>query len=166
MQVCSRCCHQWAITDKVIWAATVVIMLLLLLSILHCLGKVYNGTRWLCLQSNLGPHCQFIPPCWHSLPPGVPPMQKGSWLADCLWASTKERSSLLGAYLPWLLVGCGMVPLLPPFSLPCCLEIIQIPLSFHKGKKLIAWGLFVLAAGGLWDGSIASSFSASHATWR
>ena len=42
MQVCSRYHHQQAITAKVIWAATVVTVLLLLLSILHCSCKVYN----------------------------------------------------------------------------------------------------------------------------
>ena len=38
----SRCHHQWTKPDKVIWAATVITVLLLLLSALHCSGKVYN----------------------------------------------------------------------------------------------------------------------------
>ena len=42
MQVCSRCCPQQAISDKVIQAATVVTAFLLLLSIFHCSGKVSN----------------------------------------------------------------------------------------------------------------------------
>ena len=40
-EVCSRCHYQQTISDKMIWAATVVTVLLLL-SILHCSGKAYN----------------------------------------------------------------------------------------------------------------------------
>ena len=42
MLVCSRCHYWWTISDKVIQAATVITMFLLLLSILHCSGKAYS----------------------------------------------------------------------------------------------------------------------------
>ena len=50
-----------------------------------------------------------------------------------------------------------------------CLSAGWVPLSFHKGKKLVIWGLAVLLAAwlhGLWDSSMESSFSASLAAHR
>ena len=86
----------------------------------ECPSLLWQGIQWtLSVMPSMPSEfcCWLIPPWWHSLPPGMPPMQKGLQLADCLWTSPKERSSSPWAYLYWLWAGYEIL-LLPPPSQP------------------------------------------------
>ena len=94
-------------------------------------SQLWQGIQWtlcLCFQCHLDLHHWCIPPCWHSLPPGVPPCRGG-----CGWLTSFELLQRKEALHPGLIcTACrcvaGWFHHLPLHSLLHCLEIIGIHL--------------------------------------
>ena len=96
-----------------------------------------------------------------------PPLGHPSWPVP--------RHTMNSSVIPLMPSGSFFLPLLQLSSSKCAMHTAAIldtswfPLSFCKGKKLVAFGLPVLSITwpcGFWDNSMDSSFSASLAALR
>ena len=122
----SGCLHQWEIMDKMLWAAAMVAVFLLLLSLLHCPGKAHYEFLSHALNSfgvfSLGVLFFFFQV--------LPPVQQVFWQAGCLSAFIEGRNSLPWAYFYHQQSGYKMVPL-PLLSQPPSLPGDNQNTSFH-----------------------------------
>ena len=100
-----RSCHQQAITDEVIWVATMVTALS------SCWASFTAWPR-------------------HTMNSSVTPLMPSGSLLSMHSSLSALSSSRCATHAEWVMAG-------------------WLPLSFHKGKKLITQGLFALAVGGV-----------------
>ena len=136
MWFCSRCLHQWAIMDKMLWAAAVVAVFLLLLSILHCHGKAhheflsyaFNAIGVFTLSTFFFIGTLFFQMCH--------PYSRGPSRLSALQLLKREKPHHLRLSCSVSSLALGWFHWLFFLSLPHCLEIIRISLFIGAGLQV------------------------------